>query len=600
MKIAAKKISQMGRDELVNLAVKDSGKIESVLQQAYKKNYVDVIVSISAFQGLTYDNIRTILTCLSSIKTFTNEDKINVLDNLLSYPKNIIEPFIANLNGMISNTEIAAFMLIKGGTPLDIIYKIMDVYNLLDPSHSFFINKRPKTSYESESETMYEKNSRLLKAVEVFLEEGYMWENKDSGIILTSRLTKKPDDSFISSIAKYNLHPLIFMALNESLKSIPSTGNSALQKNLAENKSKGAQLASSLQSVVSVPELLGLVKENPHMVHSVWDIIEEKINKSEVNIYDLFDTKYNGENIIDFLMQKSKHIAPRIIETLKRVQLPNAVSLGQPLKRFVSFCINDPSLRTKILELPVKFFDKILMNINDREVVDRFYGIKPEKDDSNDLIDLENLLSNTNWYKKYSLLEGELYVEAGMKERITTILTAIVLVFSGLGIKEVSKRLNVDEDQIEEALKNPIMVEEATQMLRSNQPMPVKNVSMDEFVNAIIQHEGLLPGQTPFRYTNQTMRRWDTIHGFPIDKVSPRPSNRNNFIFLKNKEDVPKAVRKQFENYINFPQRYGWQRQPSIQQSISKFDQTGASGKMSFLKKKFPSIDFSQPLSTIL
>jgi len=144
------------------------------------------------------------------------------------------------------------------------------------------------------------------------------------------------------------------------------------------------------------------------------------------------------------------------------------------------------------------------------------------------------------------------------------------------------------------------MVDEATQMMKSDLPTPIKIFSIDEFVNAILQHEGLLPGQTPFRYTNQTMRRWNTIHGFPIDKISPRPSNRNNFIFLKNKEDVPKAVKKQFENYIHFPQRYGWQQEPTIQQSISKFDQTGASGKMNFLKKKFPSIDFSKPLSAIL
>ena len=97
------------------------------------------------------------------------------------------------------------------------------------------------------------------------------------------------------------------------------------------------------------------------------------------------------------------------------------------------------------------------------------------------------------------------------------------------------------------------------------------------------------------------MREWNNIHGFPIVKDSPKPPNRMNFIFLKNPNDVQKAVMKQFERYISFPQRYDeqWQSEPNIEESLRKFDQTGVDGKMKFLKAKFPSINFSLPLSTI-
>lgn len=107
----------------------------------------------------------------------------------------------------------------------------------------------------------------------------------------------------------------------------------------------------------------------------------------------------------------------------------------------------------------------------------------------------------------------------------------------------------------------------------------------EDFVSLILQHEGLLPGQTPFRITSPAMRKWKTVHGYPIAK-GVAPKGRENFLFLQNPMDVFPAVRKQFKNYLTKPGRYGLKGAPTVMQAISIFDQTGAQGKANFLRSR--------------
>lgn len=230
-------------------------------------------------------------------------------------------------------------------------------------------------------------------------------------------------------------------------------------------------------------------------------------------------------------------------------------------------------------------------------------------------------MENINWYKQERV--ETLMKEAGIKENVTTaLLMALLAILSGSTIYGAAQRHKVNEDQIAQALQNDQLMQQVKQVSTQMAPpeqeivepvqraMPYQQeapqevqeeqtsgISSDSLVNAIVSHEGLLPKQTPFRITSPAMGNWNTIHGFEIDKTSPRPSNRRNFIFLKNPEDVPKAVKQQFLNYRNKPSRYGLSAEPTLEEAIRVFDQTGADGKISFLKKKFPSINLSAPLS---
>ncbi len=107
------------------------------------------------------------------------------------------------------------------------------------------------------------------------------------------------------------------------------------------------------------------------------------------------------------------------------------------------------------------------------------------------------------------------------------------------------------------------------------------------FANLIIRHEGLVPLQTPFRITDDSMRRWvsmfdDTLK-VALDPNAKKPKGRENFLFLKNQADLLPAVMEQFRLYAF--------RNPNITigDAVRVFDQTGSKGKLKFLREQgFP------------
>lgn len=108
---------------------------------------------------------------------------------------------------------------------------------------------------------------------------------------------------------------------------------------------------------------------------------------------------------------------------------------------------------------------------------------------------------------------------------------------------------------------------------------------MADFVDHVVKHEGLEEGQTPFRITSDAMGKWSTIHGFKIDHKRVKPKERKNFIYLENAADVKPAVRKQFENYQKTPKKYNLPDNPTVEDAVRVFDQTGADGKLKYLEK---------------
>ena len=135
---------------------------------------------------------------------------------------------------------------------------------------------------------------------------------------------------------------------------------------------------------------------------------------------------------------------------------------------------------------------------------------------------------------------------------------------------------------------------------RSTMTQQTTPVNFNDVIKLITKHEGLEEGQTPFRIVNPTMKSWDTILGFKIDKDAQKEVNRQNFIYLENPSDVPKAIKKQFENYANNPRKYGLSSNVTLKDAIAKFDQTGANGKINYLLKNIPNLDINQPLKKLI
>lgn len=118
-----------------------------------------------------------------------------------------------------------------------------------------------------------------------------------------------------------------------------------------------------------------------------------------------------------------------------------------------------------------------------------------------------------------------------------------------------------------------------------------------DFADLIVKHEGLEPGQTPFRITNPEMAKWKTIHGKKINHKAVKSKGRENFFYLEKPDEVKPAVEQQFKNYYQVPAKYNLPSNPTVEQAVRVFDQSGADGKLKMLKDN--GVDVSQPLSNI-
>lgn len=114
----------------------------------------------------------------------------------------------------------------------------------------------------------------------------------------------------------------------------------------------------------------------------------------------------------------------------------------------------------------------------------------------------------------------------------------------------------------------------------------------DRIVKLVLQHENLLPKQTPFRITNKEMGQWNHIYGFEVDKDNPKTPQTKNFFYLKRSEDVVPAVKALFKKYVK---KYN---DPTLEKAIRIFDHEHPDAKISFILKNMPSINMKAHLST--
>jgi len=125
--------------------------------------------------------------------------------------------------------------------------------------------------------------------------------------------------------------------------------------------------------------------------------------------------------------------------------------------------------------------------------------------------------------------------------------------------------------------------------------------SISELTEFVMKHEGLEAKQTPFRITNPDMSKWssmfdDTIK-LELDPNAQKSKGRENFLYLKRQEDLLPAISEQFRRYAQNPSNYGLPDNPTIEDAVRKFDQTGADGKLEFLEQN--GIDTQQPLENL-
>ena len=128
-----------------------------------------------------------------------------------------------------------------------------------------------------------------------------------------------------------------------------------------------------------------------------------------------------------------------------------------------------------------------------------------------------------------------------------------------------------------------------------------KSVNIGEFIDLVLKHEGLAPGQTPFRITDPSMKKWTSMFDDTIKvKLNPQAAKKpgtENFLYTERPEDVPPAVTEQFRRYNAKPKKYALPENVTIEQAVRLFDQSGADGKIKYLRQF--GVDPSIPLKTL-
>lgn len=128
-----------------------------------------------------------------------------------------------------------------------------------------------------------------------------------------------------------------------------------------------------------------------------------------------------------------------------------------------------------------------------------------------------------NWYTIYQS-NINFQKEAGVGNKFKLLLLAISLVLSGLTIEEASKKTNITEKEISDAIKNPKIIEESKKYTyEENKPEESKSEETEVIPDATIDFDAIVT----FIRNNEVSgkQRYVTVNGKTIDicKVYPDP-----------------------------------------------------------------------------
>jgi len=407
MIIATKGISKLSNRELKLelMAMPPVEDVKKYLQEAHKRNYQEPF-EIAARDPKVIQDAYALKQILNSINaTLPSDEAYITLKTLLSHSPDNFEGVKNELMSILNKSpHLVAYGLLFKGTPTDVIYNIIDKYNLNIPSKAVMATPDMPNDVRKESDTI------LFHIVNFMKSEGIKWENKDSGVLLTTRLIQNNNDVFITEISKYNINIVLAEAL---LNASHNIRNPTLKDNLNNNHSNSIEIAKifTIQSLSTeaLPILINSFRNSDVDPELIWNGISNKIKLKDWSVKELFSIEENNVNIVELLINHSDNILSEIAHML--VSYINERGYSDlteinSVEDFVNYCLNHPSVKDIILQLPQTFFGKIRMTQQDREMVrEHFEGNIVKEDIKED--DMWNIYkgiigNQTNWYDKYS------------------------------------------------------------------------------------------------------------------------------------------------------------------------------------------------------
>jgi lysozyme len=204
---------------------------------------------------------------------------------------------------------------------------------------------------------------------------------------------------------------------------------------------------------------------------------------------------YDGENLIDIIIQFHPDLTPDLIDILRSTTNIDSIKGSVSYGKIIHEGLNNPLYKEQILSLPEQCFRMIRTTKEDAQIIQDHFHPKAQTESFDDYKEFQDLMgSNNNWYIKYSMTQ-EMLKEAGWKENLTmTLLSAILTVLGGSNVEVASKKHNIKENDLRMALQNKEMVMKAKEIQKKMKTQPqsssINTPSLDDIYNFIKANEG--------------------------------------------------------------------------------------------------------------
>jgi transposase-like protein len=302
----------------------------------------------------------------------------------------------------------------------------------------------------------------------------------------------------MTNVASYEMHPTVANAIVKASESKGNVNRTLLEK-LDANEGNGVKLAKIIhlfnsqspfigqqnaQETTIVPVLLSMIEEaNSGFASEIWNIIRDNSNKSEKVMKSFFFGIYMNKNPMILLASKIPSAIPSIIKSF--IEIPNYKSMMDlpHIENLIYMAMRNPEARDYLISHADKeFLAKIRMTPQTRKLQETKLTtpIQTPETSENNLVQEMFGSTSVNWYK-CAKIYARIQRRAGKIEpAMLTLITAIVMVMMGSGIHNTARRMKIREEELQKAIQNKTLVEQAIQIQQQYEIVPEGEMSNEE------------------------------------------------------------------------------------------------------------------------
>jgi len=365
----------------------------TILQETFRRKDTQGFYIVSQSPTLISDPTILKMALNSLTNNLSGPSATSTMENILSNSKALNEAESQIVAICLSNNEMTSIGFLHKNTPDKIINKINNYTGISDIK---------KTSLQ---------NSPVLQQIVDDLKNNRVrWDNQYSVRAVMTRLVWDDRDTFATTIAAYNLSPIVASYFMDAANLI-KTNNKDLFTNIFElNQNNGVKLAKlslikEIEPRIIIPQLITMIKDSRYFndLDYLYSIIHFKMSESSNWFKEIFNLYYGGENIIElFLKQNDPSILRSFLDLMSAHKMDiNDIKNSNSYEELINQVLDNPSLNNYVFEkLDKSFFTNIKMTDKNRAEVNKHFQEQQEQQEEIDP-DLEMLLSKNknNWYK---------------------------------------------------------------------------------------------------------------------------------------------------------------------------------------------------------